>query len=54
MIKRYLESSDIPDKTPETSERWPVDVRILGDLDPRKMTREEFDQSPDILFHGSL
>lgn len=26
---------------------------VLGNVDPRNLTREEFDASPDLLFHGS-
>lgn len=34
-------------------ERKPIGDRILGDIDPRTMTQQEFASSPDILFHGS-
>jgi len=30
-----------------------VGVSVLGETDPRNLTREEFDQSPNLLFHGS-
>ena len=30
-----------------------VGARILGNIDPRTMTYETFEQSPDLLFHGS-
>lgn len=30
-----------------------VGERILGEVDPRTLTREEFEASPDLLFHGS-
>lgn len=30
----------------------PIGIRILGEKDPRLMTEEEFNQSPDLLFHG--
>jgi len=30
-----------------------VGVRVIGESDPKKMTREEFKQSPDLLFHGT-
>lgn len=46
-------------QSPETTreipfeERVPVGERVLGLTDPRRMTREEFGQSPDLLFHGS-
>ncbi|OGL97453.1 hypothetical protein A2318_03575 [Candidatus Uhrbacteria bacterium RIFOXYB2_FULL_45_11] len=35
------------------SERRPIGDVILGMRDPREMTKEEFEKSPDILFHGS-
>jgi len=31
----------------------PIGIRVLGDVDPRDMTREEFEASSDLLFHGS-
>lgn len=31
----------------------PIGERILGTVNPRTLTREQFDQSPDLLFHGS-
>jgi hypothetical protein len=32
----------------------PIGDRILGVNDPRKMSRQEFDSSPDLLFHGAV
>lgn len=34
-------------------ERKPIGDRILGEVNPRTMTKQEFESSPDILFHGS-
>jgi len=31
----------------------PVGVRILGDKDPRTLSEEEFEHSPDTLYHGA-
>ncbi len=38
---------------PERPKLEAVGVRVLGESDPRAMTREQFEQSPDLLFHGS-
>lgn len=38
---------------PEKSKPEAVGVRILGRSDPRTMTREQFNLSPDLLFHGT-
>ncbi len=35
------------------SESRPVGVRIIGELDPREFSHEEFLKSPDLLFHGA-
>ncbi len=34
-------------------ERKPIGDRILGDCDPRGMSREEFETNPNLVFHGS-
>lgn len=39
-----------PDQRPRLE---PIGVHILGSIDPRTLSREQFDQSPDRLFHGS-
>jgi len=46
--------SELPIENVENEKRVEaVGVRILGESDPRKMSRDEFEQSPDLLFHGS-
>lgn len=37
-----------------TGENEPIGERILGSKDPRLLTPEEFNSSPDLLFHGAL
>lgn len=31
----------------------PIGMRIIGDVDPRTLSRDAFENSPDMLFHGS-
>lgn len=46
-------------KSIETGQEIPLEAReaigdcVLGKIDPRDMTREQFEQAPDLLFHGS-
>lgn len=46
-------------KSIETGREVPLEAReaigerMLGQLDPRGMTQEEFERAPDLLFHGS-
>ncbi len=46
-------------KSIETDEVIPLEAReavgerMLGERDPRTLSREEFERSPDVLFHGS-
>lgn len=46
----YKELSIVP---PEKATVEAVGVRVLGVSDPRLLTREEFEKSPDLLFHGT-
>ena len=39
--------------SPEMPKGEAVGIRVLGESDPRTMTREQFEQSPDLLFHGT-
>jgi len=39
--------------SPEILKVEAVGIRVLGESDPRTMTREQFEQSPDLLFHGT-
>ncbi|MHA2060877.1 MAG: hypothetical protein ACW963_01110 [Candidatus Sifarchaeia archaeon] len=32
----------------------PIGVRVIGDIDPRTLSEKEFNQSPDLLFHGAM
>lgn len=43
----------IPPETPTLREIEPIGDVILGEIDPRNLTREEFEKSPDLLFHGA-
>jgi len=40
--------TNIKEQKPEA-----VGVRIIGEVDPRTITREVFEKSPELLFHGS-
>ena len=31
----------------------PIGVRILGDVDPTRLTKEQFDRNPNLLYHGA-
>lgn len=42
-----------PIVSPETPRVEAVGIRVLGESDPKRMTREQFGQSPDLLFHGT-
>ena len=46
----YDEHTIVP---PERPKQEAVGIRVLGESDPRVMTREQFEQSPDLLFHGT-
>jgi len=49
MEKFTAQGPAVQDKDPKKSIRGTV---ILGNIDPRTMTEEEFNSSPDALFHG--
>jgi hypothetical protein len=44
----------IKGKINQQQEKPPLGERIIGLRDPRLMTKEEFDQSPEILYHGTF
>ena len=47
------EPETIKGKINQQQEKAPFGERIIGLRDPRLMTKEEFDQSPEILYHGT-
>jgi hypothetical protein len=47
------EPETIKGKINQQQEKPPLGERIIGLRDPRLMTKEEFDQSPEILYHGT-
>lgn len=46
----YEEQLIVPPEVPKVEA---IGVRVLGESNPRTMTREQFEQSPDLLFHGT-
>ncbi|MFH1142280.1 MAG: hypothetical protein V1695_01045 [Candidatus Uhrbacteria bacterium] len=46
----YEEQPIVPPEIPKVEA---VGIRVLGESDPRTMTREQFEQSPNLLFHGT-
>lgn len=46
-VKRPLKES--PNAPPE-----PIGVRIIGNVNPREITKEQFKNSPNLLFHGAF
>ena len=38
---------------PKKQKSQAIGVRVLRETDPRTLSREEFDSSADLLFHGS-
>lgn len=48
-----MDNNDVPKASPEIGTREPVGDVILGAIDPRTLTQEEFNNSPDLLFHGT-
>lgn len=42
-----------PNTSPEHLRTEAIGARILGEIDPRLLSQEQFEQSPDVLFHGS-
>ncbi|GEM_PF-1409901 len=42
-----------PQELKQSKNLEPIGPRTLGDVDPRRLTREQFDRDPNLLYHGA-
>ncbi|MDO8740817.1 MAG: hypothetical protein Q7J54_04585 [Candidatus Woesearchaeota archaeon] len=52
-VREEVEKGPVARSVSQYSKIGPVGVHVLGKSDPRLLTKEEFENSPELLFHGT-